>query len=81
MNSEQSNKDYSKLEKLLLFSCPDIDCPIEGDSPELHCCQYCLHIPEDTIKNGAQNWVCELPNREAQRRHFASMNEKQKVLL
>lgn len=68
----------------MLYSCPDIDCPIEGDDPELHCCQYCLHIPDSqTAKVNIlqENWVCDLPRREAQRRHYAGLDGKQKVLL
>lgn len=65
----------SVTDKLLSYSCPDLDCPYE--SKEYRCCQYCFHIPDSDIKNPAHEWKCNLANREAQRRHHAELDEKQ----
>ena len=80
----KESKDKPKnvsLTKLMRFNCKDIDCPIEGNSPEYHCCQYCWHIPDSETKKHPSDWKCELPNREAQRSQYADMDNKQQVLI
>jgi hypothetical protein len=82
--NESTNQNKSVSERLLKYSCEDIDCPYEPkdeDEDNYYCCQYCFHIPDSEIRKKPQDWKCNLPNREAQRRHYASLTEKQKVLL
>jgi hypothetical protein len=79
---EKDTSNNLKSVSILKYSCPDIDVPIEGNTPEYHCCQYCLHISDEEVnKKAPDDWVCDLPNREAQRRHFANLDNKQQILL
>lgn len=78
MHMNVKNNQFKKL-SVLEYSCPDLDCPY--DSKDMRVCQYCFHIPEDQVaKLKPQDWVCDLPNREAQRRHHAGLTDAQKVL-
>jgi len=65
-------------DKLLTFSCPDID--PHSSLSTMHNCQGCKHIHGNQIYQPSITWIYELPNREAQRRHHASIDDKQKVL-
>ena len=79
MSSINNHKSISVINKLMVFDCPDLDSPYE--SRDMRCCQYCLHIKDDQVKLLVpEKWVCDLPNREAQRRHWANLDNKQKVL-
>ncbi len=77
MNETQTNKNITN--KLLSFDCPDLNSPYE--SRDMRCCQYCFHIPESDVKQSPEKWICDLPHREAQRRHWANLDNKQKVLV
>lgn len=77
MSSQE--KDTQLLSyKLLGYSCPDLDCPYE--STDMRCCQYCFHIPESDVKKAPEQWKCNLPHREAQRRFWANVDNKQSRL-
>ena len=75
MNEENNlPKKYLVLD----FSCRDLETYYE--SKQYQCCHYCNHLIEDmTIP--IEQWRCKMPSREAQRRHFANLDNKQKVLL
>ena len=81
VENKPSNK-YSlnniQQEKFLAFSCPDID--PHSSLLTMRNCQGCKYIHGDQIYQSAIMWVCDLPNREAQRRHHANLTDKQKVL-
>jgi hypothetical protein len=74
------NKELSKKFIVLSFKCRDFETWIEGNDPQYQCCQYCMNIKEEENKP-IELWVCKMPSREAQRRHFAYLDNKQKVLL
>jgi hypothetical protein len=75
-NTQTQNIKLSLQDKLLTFKCPDLDTPY--DSKEMQCCQYCFHIPESQVHQSPEKWVCDLPNREAQRRHWASVEKNKR---
>jgi hypothetical protein len=79
MDTVNNLKNISPTNKLLTFKCPDLDSPY--DSEDMRFCQYCFHIPENEVKLPPEQWVCDLPNREAQRRFHANLDSKQKALL
>jgi hypothetical protein len=73
-------KEKYKLPKkylVLEFKCRDLETYMEGI--EYQKCHYCMHLKEEN--KPIEEWVCKMPSREAQRRHFAYLDNKQKVLL
>jgi uncharacterized Zn-finger protein len=70
------NNQTKKL-SVLEYTCPDVYQEI-GDKFYNHCL-YCGHLQR--AKAEYKDWRCDLPNREAQRRHHAGLTEKQKVLV
>jgi len=83
-STQPQNLNISQPFNVIKYSCPDKKVPIEGDSPEYQCCQYCIHLLETRDQHGnmisIHDWKCELPRREAQRRMKESIDQKQKVL-
>ena len=71
------NIELPKKYLALNFKCRDLETYLEGT--EYQCCQYCMHLKEEN--KPIELWVCKMPSREAQRRHFAYLDNKQKVLV